>query len=196
MGRVLLVYPPEHGLSLWNGRDLLRIASVLQRVSLPDGRQIDTSGSAVIFAAMIRSILRDGPLATLASLAAVILLVLLRVRPVRAALVVIGGLLVGVVWMAGIAGWLGMKITFLNFIALPFIFGVGVEYAIHVVSEYQEHGSVRRTVISAGGPVALCSWSAIVGLRFACWPRATGPCGGWAAWPPWASSPACWRRWC
>ena len=59
------------------------IASVLQRVTLPDGRQIDTSGSAVIFAAMIRSILRDGPLATLASLAAVILLVLLRVRPLQ-----------------------------------------------------------------------------------------------------------------
>jgi predicted RND superfamily exporter protein len=163
MGRVLLVYPPEHGLSLWNGRDLLKIASVLQRVTLPDGRQVDTSGSAVIFAAMIRSILRDGPLATLASLAAVILLVLLRVRPLKAAGAVIAGLLVGVVWMAGIAGWLGMKITFLNFIALPFIFGVGVEYAIHVVSEFQEHGSVRRTVVSAGGPVALCSWSAIVG---------------------------------
>ena len=45
--------------------------------------QVDTSGSAVIFASMIRSILRDGPLATLASLAAVILLVLLRVRPLR-----------------------------------------------------------------------------------------------------------------
>jgi predicted RND superfamily exporter protein len=163
IGRVLLVYPPEQGVSLWNGRDLLRIASVLQRVTLPDGRQVDTSGSAVIFAAMIRSILRDGPLATLASLAAVILLVLLRVRPFKAAVGVIGGLLVGVCWMAGIAGWLGMKVTFLNFIALPFIFGVGVEYAIHVVSEFQQHGNVRRTVVSAGGPVALCSWSAIVG---------------------------------
>ena len=65
--------------------------------------------------------------------------------------------------MAGIAGWLSMKITFLNFIALPFIFGVGVEYAIHVVSEFHEHGSVPHTVVSAGGPVALCSFSAIVG---------------------------------
>jgi predicted RND superfamily exporter protein len=163
MGRVLLVYPPEQGVSLWSGRDLLRIASVLQRDTLPDGRHVDSSGSAVIFAAMIRSILRDGPLATLASLVAVVLLVLLRVRPWKSALVVIAGLLVGVIWMAGIAGWLGMKITFLNFIALPFIFGVGVEYAIHVVSEFKEHGSVRRTVVSAGGPVALCSWSAIVG---------------------------------
>src|SRR6185295_15338792 len=29
VGRVVLVYPPEHGLSVWNGRDLLRIASVI-----------------------------------------------------------------------------------------------------------------------------------------------------------------------
>ena len=64
MGRVLLVYPPEQGLSIWDGRACCAIASVLQRVSLPDGRQVDTSGSAVIFAAMIRSILREGPLAT------------------------------------------------------------------------------------------------------------------------------------
>lgn len=163
IGRVLLVYPPEKGLSIWNGKQLLRIAAVIQRVPLPDGRQVETSGTAVIFAAMIRSIVRDGPIATLTSLSAVLFLVLLRVRPLKSALLVIGALLTGVLWMVGIAGWMGMKITFLNFIALPFIFGIGVEYAIHVVAEYREHGSVRSTVVSAGGPVALCSWSAIVG---------------------------------
>ena len=163
LGRVLLLYPPEKGLSIWDGKALLRIASVLQRVPLPDGREVETSGSAVIFAAMIRSILRDGPIATVASLTCVILLVLLRVRPLRSAFLVIGSLLAGVAWMVGIAGWLGLKITFLNFIALPFIFGVGVEYAIHVVTEFRSDPSTRHTIISAGGPVALCSWSAIVG---------------------------------
>lgn len=163
VGRVLLLFPPEQGLSVWDGKALLRTASVLGRVPLPDGREVQTSGSAVIFAAMIRSILHDGPLATIASLGAVIALVLLRVRPFRSALIVIAAVLTGVVWMVGTAGWLGLKVTFLNFIALPFIFGVGVEYAIHVVTEYRENRSVRRTIISAGGPVALCSWSAIVG---------------------------------
>jgi predicted RND superfamily exporter protein len=163
VGRVLLLYPPETGLSIWDGKALLQIASVIQRVPLPDGRVLETSGSAVIFAAMIRSIVRDGPRATAASLAAVVLLVLLRVRPWRAAAQVLVALLVGVAWMVGVAGWAGMKITFLNFIALPFIFGVGVEYAIHVVTEQRQHGNVSRTLLSAGGPVALCSWSAIVG---------------------------------
>ena len=163
IGRVLLLYPSEQGLSVWDGKALLRIAAVLQRIPLPDGREVPSSGSAVIFAAMIRSILTEGKLATICSFSAVLLLVLLRVRPLKAAMFVIGALLTGVLWMVGVAGWLGLKITFLNFIALPFIFGVGVEYAIHVVSEFREHGSVPRTVISAGGPVALCSFSAIVG---------------------------------
>ncbi len=163
LGRVLLIYPPEQGVTVYDGRVLLRIAAVLQRITLPDGREVESSGSAVIFASMIRSVLRDGPLASFASLGAVLLLVLFRVRPRRAAFFVMGGLLVGVTWMVGIAGWFGIKITFLNFIALPFIFGVGVEYAIHIVSEWKEHGSVRRTVASAGGAVALCSWSAIIG---------------------------------
>jgi hypothetical protein len=163
VGKVLLAYPVEKGLSVYDGRALLRIANVLARLSLPDGRHLDTSGNAVVFSAMIRSILRDGPIATLASLLAVALLVFVRVRPFRAALLVMAGLLVGVCWMVGVAGWLGIKITFLNFIALPFIFGVGVEYAIHVVSEFKQTESVRQTVIAAGGPIALCSWSAIVG---------------------------------
>jgi hypothetical protein len=163
IGRVLLVYPPAQGLTLYDGRILLRIAAVLQRIPLPDGRAVESSGSAVIFAAMIRSVLRDGPLASAASLMGVWLLVLLRVRPLRTALLVVAGLLAGVSWMIGIAGWLDVKITFLNFVALPFIFGVGVEYAIHVASEFGEHGSTRRTLGSVGGAVALCSWSAIVG---------------------------------
>lgn len=163
IGRVLLLYPPERGLSIWDGKALLRIAAVVQKVQLPDGRHLETSGSAVVFAAMIRAVIQDGPMVTIASLGAVALLVLLRVRPFADAIRVLFALMVGVCWMVGTAGLLGVRITFLNFIALPFIFGVGVEYAIHVVAEQRQHGRVSQTILSAGGPVALCSWSAIAG---------------------------------
>ena len=49
IGRVVLVYPPETGISVWNGRDLLKIASVLQYLHLPNGKVVETSGSAVVF---------------------------------------------------------------------------------------------------------------------------------------------------
>jgi predicted RND superfamily exporter protein len=93
----------------------------------------------------------------------VLLLVLLRVRPLKDALFVVAALGLGVFWMCGIAGWLGVKISFVNFIALPFIFGVGVEYAIHIVTQYRTSANAIDTIVSAGGPVALCSWSAILG---------------------------------
>jgi len=105
---------------VWNGKDLLRISRVLQVLHLEDEhKSIDTSGSAVVFAAMIRSVLHDGPgprqprcwpcwCSSCSSCG--------RCPSAGAA---IATLLVGVIWMMGVAGLFGVKITFLNFIALP-----------------------------------------------------------------------------
>jgi hypothetical protein len=163
VGRVVLVYPVETGLSVWNGRDLLQIAAVLQRLELPGGKALDTSGFAVVFGAMIRSILHDGPIATVASLLAVIVIISLTMRPAAAALGSLVTLVVGVVWMVGSAGWAGVHVTFLNFIALPITFGIGAEYALNVVARYRQDGDIVKAVTSTGGAVVLCSWTTIVG---------------------------------
>lgn len=163
VGRVVLIYPAEKGISVWWGRDLMRIADVVHQIKLESGKVVETSGSAVIFSGMLRSILRDGPIASLASLSGVVLLLLLRVRPMRAALLVLGGLLTGIIWMIGICGWAEVRISFLNFIALPFIFGVGAEYAVNVLGRFREERSPGAAVSTMGSAVALCSWSAIVG---------------------------------
>ncbi|HEX7501545.1 MAG TPA: MMPL family transporter [Polyangia bacterium] len=164
IGRVVLVYPIEEHLSVWNGRDLLRIAHVLQYLPLPEfGKTLATSGSAVVFAGMIRSILHDGPLATGASLIVVLLFSFLIMRPRSAALSAIATLLVGVVWMVGIAGTAEVKITFLNFIALPITFGIGAEYGLNVAQRYRDDRDMVRAVGSTGAAVALCSWTTIVG---------------------------------
>ncbi len=163
VGRVVLVYAVEHGLSVWNGRDLLEIAAVLQYLHLPSGKVLETSGSAVVFGAMLRSILHDGPIATLASLLAVLVIVAFTIRPPTAALLALGTLLIGVAVMVGAAGWLSVRVTFLNFIALPITFGIGAEYALNVVTRYREERDVVKAVTSTGAAVALCSWTTIVG---------------------------------
>ncbi len=164
VGRVLLVYPVEKGLSVWDGRALLRIASVLREIKLDNPpKTVETSGNAVIFGAMLRSILRDGPRATAASLTVVVLLCLFIMRPLSAALRTILALVMGVLWMVGAAGLGEVKITFLNFIALPITFGIGAEYALNVVARQQQGGGVIAAVMSTGSAVALCSWTTIVG---------------------------------
>ncbi|HVV17717.1 MAG TPA: MMPL family transporter [Polyangia bacterium] len=163
IGRVVLVYAAEHGISVWNGRDLLRIASVLQHLHLPSGKVVETSGSAVVFGAMIRSVLRDGPIATVASLIAVIVIVAFTIRPALAVVMAIGTLMMGVLLMVGAAGWAQVHVTFLNFIALPITFGIGAEYALNVITRYREERAILPAVVSAGAAVALCSWTTIVG---------------------------------
>jgi predicted RND superfamily exporter protein len=163
IGRVVLVYPVEGGLSVWNGRDLLKMATVLQYLHLPSGKVIETSGSAVVFGSMIRSILHDGPIATAASLIAVLIIVAFSIRPPRMALLALGTLALGVLWMVGSAGWGHVRVTFLNFIALPITFGIGAEYVLNVLTRYREDRNIVHAVLSTGAAVALCSWTTIVG---------------------------------
>lgn len=163
LGRVVLVYPPEQGVSVWNGRDLLRIASVLQRLELSNGKTIETSGSAVVFGSMIRSVLHDGPIATVASLVTVLIIIAFSIRPSAAGLMALGTMAFGVLLMVGAAGVAQVRVTFLNFIALPITFGIGAEYALNVIARYREERDVSRAVVSTGAAVAMCSWTTIVG---------------------------------
>src|SRR6185437_8835540 len=66
LGRIVLVY---HGadVSVWDGKNLQRIADMIEEIPLADGTVVRSSGQAVIFSAMIRSIVHDAPRATLAS---------------------------------------------------------------------------------------------------------------------------------
>src|SRR4029079_19729572 len=163
VGKVVLVYPPERSVSVWNGRDLLRIASVLQEIKLDGGKVIETSGFAVVFGSMIRSVLHDGPIATAASLIAVLIIISFTIRPAAAALMALTTLGLGVLLMMGGAGLAQVHVTFLNFIALPITFGIGAEYALNVVTRYREERNIEHAVLSTGAAGALCSWTTIVG---------------------------------
>ncbi|HXI54937.1 MAG TPA: MMPL family transporter [Polyangia bacterium] len=167
VGRPLLVYHAQKNVSMWNGRDLLGIAGVLESLRLDDGTVIRSSGAPMIFGAMLRSILNDGPRATGLALLGVLLVVGLMMRPLPHAALALGTMLTGVVWMIGAAGLAGVRITFLNFIALPITFGIGVEYAVNIAARLRAGpatatGAAAATA-STSGAVALCSWTTIVG---------------------------------
>jgi predicted RND superfamily exporter protein len=163
VGRVVLTYHAARNVSMWDGHDLLAIAHVLERLRLPDGSVIETSGAPMIFGAMLRSVLHDGPRATVLSFLAVALIIGLLVHGRRAKGAALATLAIGVLWMIGAAGLLGVRITFLNFIALPITFGVGGEYALNLVARWEKERSVVAAVRSVGGAVLLCSWTTIVG---------------------------------
>ncbi|MDB4933634.1 MAG: exporters of the superfamily [Labilithrix sp.] len=151
-------------LSFSDGHNLLRIAKTTDNVTLPDRTVVKTASRSTIFAEMIRSMERDGPLASFASLAAVAVVVIIATSSGRGALCVLASLVMGVVWMVGGAAWTDMKLNFLNFIALPITFGIGCEYPFNIFDRSRLlGGDVSMAVRRSGGAVALCSYTTIVG---------------------------------
>jgi len=113
---------------------------------------------------IISSMERDGPLALMLAFLGVVATVLVIFRRGLATPFVIGSLVVGVAWLLGAAMAMGIKINFVNFIAFPITFGIGVDYAVNLMSRYvQERGAVRTAITSTGAAVALCSATTIIG---------------------------------
>ncbi|HVH45291.1 MAG TPA: MMPL family transporter [Labilithrix sp.] len=154
----------RNDISLSNGYNLLRIAKTTDNVRLPDDTVVKTASRSSIFAEMIRSMERDGPLATGASLLAVSIVVLLATSSFRGFICVIVSLIISVVWMVGGAAWSDMKLNFLNFIALPITFGIGCEYPFNIFDRSRLlGGDITMAVRRSGGAVALCSFTTTVG---------------------------------
>lgn len=167
-GRVVFIAPTE-GASVRDVRYLRRWADAYREVRLPNGELITGSGRAVIFADMIEGVIEESPKAMILSFLGTALVVVIAFwkgrQGGRASMLVIGALIIGIVWMGASFALLGMKINFLNFIAVPITFGIGVDYAINVVNRWRLDGpgSVLHTVRETGGAVVLCSLTTTLG---------------------------------
>lgn len=154
----------RNDVSFSNGRNLLRMSNTTDNVVLADGTRVVTASRPTVFAEMIRSMERDGPLAAAASLAAVTVVVVLAAGNVVGSLAVLSSLVLGVLGTAIAMAFLDVKINFLNFIALPITFGIGCEYPFNVFDRARLlGGDVALAVKRSAGPVALCSYTTVLG---------------------------------
>jgi uncharacterized protein len=146
----------------WNGHDLLRMSKALKVEAL--GKTWVAASAATIFAGMLESILADGPRVTIAALVGIVVLVLIAFG-FSGALPVLVTLAIGMVWLGGLAGWLKMKVNFMNFVAIPITIGVGADYAANIWARLKAEGAdnITGVVGDTGSAVALCSTTTIIG---------------------------------
>ncbi|HVV16427.1 MAG TPA: MMPL family transporter [Polyangia bacterium] len=164
IGRILYVEATV-GQSDSNLHYLLRWADAFRSTQLPDGRIVHGSGSPVIFADLLRSSLVDMPRSVLLSLGLTALSVALFFRRLRGTALVLASLAVALTWMIGAMAVARVRLSFINFIALPITFGIGVDYPVNICGRYLQN--TRKGILSAlegaGGPVTLCSLTTSLG---------------------------------
>jgi uncharacterized membrane protein YdfJ with MMPL/SSD domain len=147
---------------------LLRYADSFRTTRLPSGKVVLGSGNAVIFADMLKAVVRDVPRAVGLSLLLTIATVLVTFRKGSASLAVLFALAVGVGGVGAFIFFHKVKINFLNFAALPITFGIGVDYAVNVAQRYYA-GTTRglkgavHALRTSGGAVVLCSLTTMLG---------------------------------
>jgi uncharacterized protein len=161
-GRVVYISPLDGDVT-FDAHYLLRWADSFRRTVLPDGSVILGSGRAVIYADMWDAILADVPPAVAASFTATLFIVAFAFRKRRPIAEVMFALLVGVLWMVGAVAVLRVKLNFLNFIALPITFGIGVDYAVNIVRRDLDLKDPLEVLRRTGGAVILCSLTTLLG---------------------------------
>jgi predicted RND superfamily exporter protein len=164
MGHMVHIYPKLSG-EFWDGKEVIRFAERLRESIKIAGVSAQIAGQPPLSADMISAIAQDGPKATLFAFLAVVVLVIIVFPRWELARSILGALVLGVLWMGGVMGATGFKINFLNFIALPITFGIGVDYAVNIFARYRSDGAnaISRVIENTGGAVALCSCTTIIG---------------------------------
>ena len=166
-GRVgyLIEIRPSNQLDEWNGKDLIRFADAVRELQLRDGEKVTTSGSSVIFADIVLSIERDGPLVTATATLGLIVMVVLLVGFNRRAFSVLIGTAAGSLLMVAVCALLGIKVNFLDFVALPITLGLGIDYAINMAHRQNAGDTLDpiETLRTSGSAVFVCSLTTIIG---------------------------------
>jgi predicted RND superfamily exporter protein len=167
VGKMVYVEPPLTGNSAvaWNGRALIDFIHDLRQISDSVAPGTPVAGQLPISADLVESISQDGPRATMFAFLAVIFLVVVLFRHVKTIALVLFALMIGVIWLAGVILGLKLKINFLNFIALPITFGIGVDYGVNVFQRYRQEGAenIIQVIRQTGGAVILASLTTIIG---------------------------------
>ncbi len=162
-GRVVLA---NNGLAVdgWSVKSLEHFARTVRAMNLGDG--VLVGGSAFVFADMLESMARDGPRATALSAVGSLVMVFVVLGFGRYALVTAACGLLGTLGLLSAAWAIGLKVNFLDFIALPITIGIGIDYAANVTSRARQRGGARAgryALRRTGGVVLLCSYTTVVG---------------------------------
>ena len=160
VGRIVLAAKSDR-FDSWNVDDLVEFAGEIERVPRPEGTLL--GGQAFVFADMLRTMKRDGPRAVLLSLLGSGLTVLLLLGTGRHGWATILCVVAGSAGMIALAGALGVKINFLDFIALPITIGIGADYAANIAARERDEPGQLSALLAAGGAVLLCSLTTIIG---------------------------------
>ncbi|MBI3927091.1 MAG: MMPL family transporter [Armatimonadetes bacterium] len=155
-GKILLrIYPHAN---VWEREPLERFVTDLLKVDP------DAIGSPVMMLHHTVQLKRAFETSGTYAFLAICLLLAFHFRSFQKAFLALLPLLVGVSWMLGAMVYFGVDFNLANFMGLPMILGVGLDYGIHVVHRELEEGSPGIFSNCTGPATVLCGLTTVAGF--------------------------------
>ncbi len=161
-GRLIGIDAEPKNFDDWNGHDLIRLAAAMRTEAL--GKTWIAASTSSVFGGMVETIAKDGPIVMAFSLGGVALMVLL-IFGLTGAVPVVTALAAGAAALVALLGIGGLKLNFVNFVALPITFGVGADYAANMWARlrFVDLADLPAAYAETGSAVVLCSTTTIIG---------------------------------
>ncbi|HEY4057061.1 MAG TPA: MMPL family transporter [Kofleriaceae bacterium] len=144
-----------------DGHDLIAFADAIRGARM-HGKHLPATGASLLFADVLVQIHHDGPLVTAIAVIGLVIMVLLVVGRTRRAAAVLAATGAGTIAMIAACALVGLKVSFLDFVALPITLGLGIDYAINIADRAQK-ADPRTALRSTGGTVLVCSLTTVIG---------------------------------
>lgn len=161
-GKLILVSGANRFKS-WSVDDRVELADGVRNLGLPDDALI--GGQGFVIADIIASMGTDGPLASGVAILGAVIAIFLLVGIRRHGFVTLIAGFAGTFGMIALCHLFGLKVNFLDLVALPITIGIGIDYSVNLaVRDLQEEGqSIAQLLGTTGGAVLLCSLTTIIG---------------------------------
>jgi predicted RND superfamily exporter protein len=164
IGKLVLVEPSISS-ELARSQNLIHFVKSVREAADSVQPGVAVAGTLPVTSDLFESIVKDGPKATLFAFLAVFLLIVLLFRNIITIAQCSLALVLGVTWLLGYVFGFDQKINFLNFIALPITFGIGVDYGVNIFQRYQleKKNGIIPVLQQTGGAVLLASLTTTIG---------------------------------
>jgi len=165
VGLIGFIYP-DNAKPLEDGRNLLNYTKTFRKIWLPKTETVvSAAGEHFILADLLRGISIDGPRASLLAFSLVLALSFVLTGSLKSGFLMATCMLFGTWWLLSMQGFFELKYNFLNFIALPLTFGIGIDYPINVFLRFRElnYREFGKVITTTGTAVVLCSLTTIIG---------------------------------
>jgi predicted RND superfamily exporter protein len=126
---------------------------------------LSVASFSMVVAEMKKSVIHDFYLTIILAAIAVFITIYVLMRDIRAVLYCMTALAMGVVWMLGLIGLLGLGLDFANITVTPMVIGLGIDYSVHIYYRYKEKegGGVVSAISHTGKAILMTALTTVAG---------------------------------